>query len=81
MLERWHRAIARGRLLGIAQEMRALTQGIMVRAIFGQVLVRARPRASGVLEYINERVWALFDLARLPMPRHRQLRGKRSSSR
>ncbi|MGH8656749.1 MAG: cytochrome P450 [Gammaproteobacteria bacterium] len=79
MLERWQRSSAGGRLLDIAQEMRALTQGIMVRAIFGQELVdseatRIGQALCGALKRINERVWALFDLARLPTPGNRELR-------
>jgi len=78
MLERWQRAPARGGILDIAQEMRELTQAIMVRTIFGHELVesettRIGQALCGALEHINERVWALFDLARLPTPRHRQL--------
>ncbi|MGH8509924.1 MAG: cytochrome P450 [Gammaproteobacteria bacterium] len=79
MIEGWQRVTARGRLLDIAQEMRALTQAIMVRAIFGQELVESETALigqalRGALEHINERVWALFDLARLPTLGNRELR-------
>ncbi len=78
MLERWQGASAGERLLDVAQEMRELTQGIMVRAIFGQELVeseatRIGQALCGALKGINKRVWALFDLARLPTSPNRQL--------
>jgi cytochrome P450 len=79
MLARWQSTVAAGPPFDIAAEMGDLTLRIVSRTLFGTDLagetVTVRRAVALVEQYLNERVWAFWDLPMwLPTRRHRRLK-------
>ncbi len=72
MLERWRLSAERGEPVEVVSEMRRLTQGIIIRALFGEV-PPAETRALGdaldlVVAHVDRRLWSPLGWLEVPTP-------------
>lgn len=79
MLQRWQTVAELGQPLDVAREMLSLTQGIIIRTLFGTDLAGEADGVGQALtvafEHLHHRVWAVLDLLEhFPTPRNRRFR-------